>query len=70
MDLPTIIVGFLLGTIGFSFFIYGKKQARLPQLVAGIVLMLLPLFTASAVWLAAAGVGVLGGLVFAVKRQW
>jgi hypothetical protein len=43
LDLSTLIAGCLVSTVGFSVFLYGKKQARLPQLVAGSVMMLLPL---------------------------
>ena len=39
-----IFWGLLFGSIGFGFFIYGKKQQRLVFLVAGLVLMVFPYF--------------------------
>jgi len=44
----------VVSTAGFSFFLYGKKQARVPQLVAGCLLMVLPYFVGSAVWMSLA----------------
>ena len=32
---------------GFVLFVYGKKQERMPQLVAGLVLMVYPYFATS-----------------------
>ena len=34
----------LFSSIGFGFFIYGKKQKHYPALIAGIVLMIYPMF--------------------------
>jgi hypothetical protein len=38
------LVTFVVTTVGYGFFLYGKKQARLPPLVAGLVLMIYPGF--------------------------
>jgi hypothetical protein len=67
-DTGTIVAGFVVGTIGLSVFVYGKKQARPPQLVAGLVLMGLPLVVASPWWLAGSSALVLGGTWWAVRR--
>lgn len=57
-DLSTsvLIASFVTGTIGFSLFLYGKKQARIPQLVSGLLMMALPLLVpgASGIWIGAA----------------
>ena len=37
-----IVAGFMVSTVGGGFFIYGKKQHRWPQLVAGLVMMIGP----------------------------
>jgi hypothetical protein len=50
----------ILGTIGFALFIYGKKQSRLPQLVAGVLFMVYPYFLTSLVSLC--GIGLLIGV--------
>ena len=68
LDTGTIVAGFIVGTIGFSVFLYGKKQARPPQLVAGLVLMALPVVVSSPWWLAGASALVLAGAWWAVRR--
>ena len=42
MDSTALILGFVFGTVGFGFFLYGKKQRRVPPLLYGVVLMVLP----------------------------
>ncbi|MCA8978359.1 MAG: amino acid transport protein [Planctomycetes bacterium] len=50
MDLTpaSLFTGLITSSIGCGLFLYGKKQARAPQLVAGIVLMALPFFVPDA----------------------
>ena len=56
--------------IGFVLFVYGKKQARWPILVGGVVFMVYPYFTETVTSMAAVGV-VLGlGLYYAVRAGW
>ena len=43
-DMTTIFLGLLFGSIGFGFFLYGKKQKKIVPLLVGIVLMILPYF--------------------------
>ncbi|MEZ5963046.1 MAG: hypothetical protein R3F56_04280 [Planctomycetota bacterium] len=52
LEADTLVVGLLVSTIGFSLFLYGKKQGRLPQAITGLVLMVLPLLSTNA-WLVA-----------------
>lgn len=56
------VVSFLVGTIGFSIFVYGKKQARAPQLIAGILLLAASWAVPSPAWMAASAVLVIGAL--------
>lgn len=69
MDIPTgtIVAGFLVSTVGFALFLYGKKQARLPQLVTGGLLMLLPFVLSGAAWMSIAGAASVAGMWFAVR---
>lgn len=62
-----MVAAFMVSTFGLGFFIYGKKQSRLPQLVAGIALMVLPSASpgADTTWLL--GGGVLVALWIAVR---
>lgn len=56
--------------IGFVLFVYGKKQGRWPQLVAGVVFMAYPYFTPSLVSLVGVGVGLGVGLWLLVRGGW
>ena len=62
MSTGTIIAGFLISTLGFSFFLYGKKQGRVPQLVAGMLLMACPFVAPDPVWMSCLAVVLLLGL--------
>ena len=43
-DTANILWGLLFGSIGFGFFIYGKKQGKMVPLACGILLMVYPYF--------------------------
>jgi hypothetical protein len=50
LDATTILLQLFLGLLGFSFFIYGKKQKSLMPLISGVGLMVIPYFISN-VWL-------------------
>lgn len=54
MDLSpgTLVASLVVSTAGFGFFLYGKKQLRLPQVVVGVVMMGFPYVVTSplAIW--------------------
>ena len=58
----TLIASLVVSSIGFGFFLYGKKQVRFPQLIVGLVMMIYPYFVAGpvAVW------SIAGALVLAL----
>ena len=49
----------LAGVFGVAYFVYGKKQAKLVPLVAGILLCIYPYFFDSMLWLSVIGVALL-----------
>ena len=51
-----LLWGLLFGSIGFGFFIYGKKQKAVVPLITGIVLCVLPYFIANVYALVVVGV--------------
>ena len=51
----SLIVGVIAGAIGVGYFIYGKRQARLTPLLAGVLLCIYPYFTDSLLWLSVIG---------------
>jgi hypothetical protein len=62
----TLLWGLLFGSIGFGFFIYGKKQKAIVPLITGIVLCVVPYFIANVYVLVAVGV-VLVAVPFVVR---
>jgi hypothetical protein len=69
MDLShgSMLASFLVSTVGFGFFIYGKKQLRIPQLVTGVALMVYPYFIGSPAWMLGVGAAMLLGLWLTVR---
>jgi hypothetical protein len=51
-----LLWGLLFGSIGFGFFIYGKKQKAVVPLIVGIVLCVVPYFIANVYVLVGVGV--------------
>lgn len=47
----------LFSSIGVGFFIYGRKQAKLSVLIAGILLMIYPMFISNTYLLVLIGAG-------------
>lgn len=69
MDLsaPALVAGLVFSTIGFSLFLYGKKQMRLPQLVGGLAMSVLPMVVPGALWITVTGLLAMAGTWFAVR---
>ncbi len=61
-----LLWGLLFGSIGFGFFIYGKKQKAVVPLITGIALCVVPYFIANVYVLVGVGV-VLVAIPFVVK---
>lgn len=68
MSTSALITGALISTVGFSLFLYGRKQARLPHLVAGMLMLVLPLVVPGALWIAASGLACIAGFWLAVHH--
>jgi hypothetical protein len=66
-DVGALLVSFLISGIGFVLLSYGRKMQRVPQIAAGLVLMISPYFTPGIVWPLAIALGVLALLWLAVK---
>ncbi len=55
MNVQTLIVGLLAGTIGMGYFVYGKRQAKYVALISGMLLCVYPYFVDSLLWLCVIG---------------
>jgi hypothetical protein len=53
---------------GFVLFTYGRKQVRIPQMLAGVALMVYPYFTASVWSMTLVGV-LIGGALYAALQM-
>ena len=67
IDPTWLFASFIAGGIGFVLFVYGKKQQRLPHLIAGIALMAYPYFTTTALPMTIVGVVICAALWWAVR---
>ena len=57
MDSTAVLIwGMLFGAIGFGYFLYGKKQKAIVPLISGIVLCVVPYFSANVYALVIVGV--------------
>jgi hypothetical protein len=67
LDPGAIFLSLLTSGIGFVLFVYGKKQDRWPQLIAGLALMVYPYFVGSAVLSLLIAITICAGLWVVVK---
>jgi branched-subunit amino acid transport protein len=67
-DPGALLASLLVSSVGLGVFLYGKKQQRAPQLVAGIVLMVYSYFVGSVLWTIVIGASVLAAL-WAIVRM-
>ena len=70
LDPTWLFLSLIPSGIGLVLFVYGKKQSRMPQLVAGLVLMVYPIFTPTVFSLVGVGVLVCAALWIAVRAGW
>ncbi len=62
-----LFTSLLVGSIGAGFFLYGKKQARMPQLCAGILITIDSGVISNPIWMCVGAALVLGALWGAVR---
>ncbi|MEQ6289159.1 hypothetical protein ACFPAG_00810 [Vogesella sp. GCM10023246] len=58
MNASLLLWGVVVSSVGFGYFIYGKKQRTLLPLLCGIALMVVPYLIASSWQLVAAGAAI------------
>lgn len=59
MNASTLLWDVLFGSIGFGFFLYGKKQRAIVPLACGLALMVFPYFVSGTALLMAIGVALM-----------
>jgi len=69
-DPNAFLLSFVLGFVGLGLLIYGKKQSRMPQLVAGLLFMVYPYFTPDVTSMLIVGAVLGAGLWMAIRMGW
>lgn len=70
LDPTMLLLSLVTGGVGFVLLVYGKKQGRWPQLVAGLAYMAYPYFVDTALTMIVVGVVLAVGLWLAVREGW
>lgn len=55
-----LLASVVIGSVGLGLFVYGKRQRRIPHLVAGVLLMVYPYFVPGVAAMALIAAGLLG----------
>jgi hypothetical protein len=56
MSTSLLLWGLLFGSVGFGYFLYGKRQSAVVPLVCGIALMIFPYFVSNVLILVVVGI--------------
>ncbi len=56
MSTDSLVWGFLFGSVGLGFFVYGKKQRAAVPLICGLALMVFPYFVSNPILVVAIGI--------------
>ena len=70
LDPTWLFLSMIPSGAGFVLFVYGKKQARWPQLAGGLALMLYPYLATSTVALVGWGAFISVALWFTLRLGW
>jgi hypothetical protein len=70
LDPVWLLAELVVSGIGMVLLMYGRKQARIPHLIAGLVLLVYPYFVSGLAMLVAVGAIVIAGLWFMVRQGW
>ena len=67
IDPTWLFLSLIPGGIGFVLFVYGKKQQRIPQMIAGVAFMVYPYFVTSVSVMVGIGVAIGVALWWAIR---
>ena len=65
MNANALLASVVVGSVGLGFFMYGKRQQRVPHLVVGLVLMVFPYLVSSVGLMTIIAVALIGLLAVA-----
>ncbi len=67
LDANSLLMSLLVSCVGFVCFSYGRRQRRVPQIAAGVTLMVYPYFVSNLLVMAGIGVAILVLMTVAVR---
>jgi hypothetical protein len=67
IDGNALLLSLFIGCIGVACFVYGRRQSRFPQMLAGAILVIYPYFVSNLVLMASIAAAVLAVLWAAVR---
>ena len=70
VDPTWLFLSLIPGGVGFVLLVYGRKQSRPPQIVAGLAFLVYPYFATTVTALVAVGVVIVVGLWLAIRMGW
>ena len=65
-----LLLSLIPSAFGVVLFMYGRKQSRMPHLVAGVVLMVYPMVATTVRSLVIGGLLIGAGLWYAIRMDW
>ena len=65
-----LLLSLAVSGVGLVLFVYGKKQERAPQLVAGLLFMVYPYFVDGLLWLVVVALVLAAGLWQVLRLGW
>ena len=70
LDGTVLLAQLFVGLVGFALLVYGRKQARAPQLICGILLSIFPYFVPGALPVLGIAAVLVGLMALAVRLGW
>jgi len=65
-----LFLSIVFGLIGSALLLYGKKQQRIPQMIAGLLFIVFPYFTGTMTSMSLVGLAVAAGLCWVLRAGW
>ncbi|MBV9949640.1 MAG: hypothetical protein JOZ69_22555 [Myxococcales bacterium] len=67
LDGNALLLSLAMSSLGLGLFVYGKRQSRFPQMLAGVTMMVYPYFVSNLLVMAAIGAALIVALWVAVR---
>jgi hypothetical protein len=68
LDANFLFASVIWGTVGFGYFIYGKKQAQWPAMAGGAVMMIASYFCGSALLMSLVSIAIMVAVYWLIKE--